>query len=792
VHNLFSFFCSFFFVTGFQYRVYAQIDYADIAQYSSLSENSKENSAKKLNNFAETEAKQKHRKYFELMEKKKRLQNHYMSQSENGYINKAFLEAKNKKEEEIQKLDDYRYMHHSQHGYFPQSINYNHNLMERENGKFGYLQRPSGSDFHTKKHILVFGGNGYLGRHLINHLLDASTFSDAHNIILLHSESSIDDVTESYKHLSSAFYDDISNLRQNNQTDRQTDSNVIYRVYCSRSDSIQECESLREYFNDLIEEQKSIHALLDLSGYQSSFVSDLASYVNAYSLVERYIYLSSEAVYEVCPKRHTHPIKEHNDLRSFRPSVDEKLSRDYAYGNEKKKAEEILHRFQKKSEKNIASRDYNTATMNYISVRIPDVIGPREPTHRYLIYHLLVKAQLYALKHQNTMADIFMLPIPLESDNLYDAEEIDDAMTSLNSEQKMNVDNLPVDTDNFLIESYNEEWNEREISLDVEESEQVNENMEKDSIFENVDMRKTYQPKEFSYISLEDLSKTIDALIQLPIDVAFDTEDLRAYYLQQDSNAMDVLSEKETLKLEHARIHNNAYIPPPSILGKSIAANNLGLWNSAINIAHPVPVTNIKLIQSIATILSSDQALNEDQPANFISREENQFEESTVLHYVYQNKHGLLPSRPRLGPLDVGKAKLYLDIKVNKEDDEANASTITLQSLKETVEQSSKYYEDILHNQKQNEEIRSSLKLFYEFYDYDFYVQFEEDKNANDLENSESNGRLKYKTKEEMWSIFMETLYAIYRNPVFLEELVIEENENDFLLSSIMQLEDRG
>ena len=795
-----SFVCLFLFfsLSTFRRKVCAQIENVEVAQFSYLTEGSSDLLGKTVDDFLENEAQKKYRKDFETMRRKRRLKERYKHQSENGFINLEFAKAEKKREEKLEILNEYRYKYHLEHGYFPESIDYNNKLSKRKTNKDRdkYQHNNVGENaFHSKKHILVFGGNGYLGKHIINHLLgskdSSSSFSNPYNIILVNRESFDEKKPEAedYEFLSSVFYDDISNWRKNNQSlSQQIESNIVYRINCNRFESIQKCGSLREYFNDLIEENQYVYALLDLSGYRASFVTDLASYVSAYSLVERYIYLSSEAVYEVCPKWHSRPVKEHNDLRSIRPSHDQQLSEEYTYGNEKKTAEEFLHKVQKKYEKNRRNLDYHTVSMNYISLRIPDIIGPREPTHRYLIYHLLVKAQLYALGNQNTNNDTFFLPIPLESDNLYNAEGISNETVPFtsNSEQKVITEAVPIAVKYpFTENDDNEDINEVNVDEGSEKNKNVNEinndrDVERDFNSENINFAKTYHSKEFSYISLDDFTKALDLIIQLPTDIVFNNKELESYYLEQDENSMDLMSKKQISKLERAKKHNNAFILPPAILGKSIAANNLGLWNSAINIAHPNPITKIEIIRSIAATISFDEISSEHQQTDDIPQEESPLDKSSLLHYIYENEYTLLPSTPKLGPLDVSKAKMYLGFTTGKEADESISSSFTLQSLEETIEQSSRYYEDALYNQKYNEEIRSSLRLFYQFYNYDYYLQFDAENNGINLENTVTDSEPKYKTKEEMWNAFMETLYTIYRNPIFLEDSGLTEEENNF------------
>ena len=73
---------------------------------------------------------------------------------------------------------------------------------------------------------------------------------------------------------------------------------------------------------------------------------------------------------------------------------------------------------------------------------------------------------------------------------------------------------------------------------------------------------------------------------------------------------------------------------------------------------HTFFVAEIEIIRSIAATISFDEISSEHQQTNDMPQEESPLEKSSLLHYIYENEYTLLPSTPKLGPLDVSKAKM--------------------------------------------------------------------------------------------------------------------------------------
>ena len=88
-----------------------------------------------------------------------------------------------------------------------------------------------------------------------------------------------------------------------------------------------------------------------------------------------YAYISSDSVYEVCQK----PLHNSRETDSIRPvdSVEsERLNKADSYGNNKLACEEVLEDLHK------------VHSFDYISLRLPDVIGPRDNTNRFWYYFI--------------------------------------------------------------------------------------------------------------------------------------------------------------------------------------------------------------------------------------------------------------------------------------------------------------------------------------------------------------------------------------------------------------------
>lgn len=98
--------------------------------------------------------------------------------------------------------------------------------------------------------------------------------------------------------------------------------------------------------------------------------------------VGRYVYISSDSIYEVCkPSSHGGPTREEDAVRHEDYTELHKQPGFDFYGDAKLDCEEALE------------KEHKEHQLNYITLRLPDVIGPRDNTDRFWIYFLWVKFQ---------------------------------------------------------------------------------------------------------------------------------------------------------------------------------------------------------------------------------------------------------------------------------------------------------------------------------------------------------------------------------------------------------------
>ncbi|KAI6656929.1 hypothetical protein LOD99_16231 [Oopsacas minuta] len=113
-----------------------------------------------------------------------------------------------------------------------------------------------------------------------------------------------------------------------------------------------------------------------------------------------YIYISSDSVYEVCQKKdHNESSRETDSIRPVDLEESKKLNEADSYGHNKFACEEILMKFHSKH------------NFNFIALRLPDVIGPRDNTNRFWYYFI------WTLIHQEIGFPL-MIPTWLASQQL--------------------------------------------------------------------------------------------------------------------------------------------------------------------------------------------------------------------------------------------------------------------------------------------------------------------------------------------------------------------------------------
>ncbi|GFR73087.1 Udp-glucose 4-epimerase [Elysia marginata] len=218
----------------------------------------------------------------------------------------------------------------------------------------------------TPKKILIFGGNGFMGTRTSELLIDAG-----HDLTL---------VNRGNWYWDSAF----------------TVKPYTRHITCDRAQAIEKCLKLEEFLNN----SEGLDAVIDFSAYHPQYMEDALSLLTG--KVGLYIYISTDSVYEVCEKNHTEPSLETDAVRPSSPDRQAELEATDSYGHYKLACEEVLARHRREG-----------SGPPYISLRLPDVVGPRDSTYRWWIYQLWMRLRHFLEKDVIVPAKVLNQPISL-------------------------------------------------------------------------------------------------------------------------------------------------------------------------------------------------------------------------------------------------------------------------------------------------------------------------------------------------------------------------------------------
>jgi len=127
-----------------------------------------------------------------------------------------------------------------------------------------------------------------------------------------------------------------------------------------------------------IESTDKFDVVLDFSGYESKWIKDNVEVLN--DKVGVYIYISTDSVYEVSvAKKEQRPTKEADAVRPKDKKEVKILAKADNYGHAKLAGEEVLVKQQA------------AGGFPWVSLRLADVIGPRDTTDRWWVYQMWIQ-----------------------------------------------------------------------------------------------------------------------------------------------------------------------------------------------------------------------------------------------------------------------------------------------------------------------------------------------------------------------------------------------------------------
>ena len=198
----------------------------------------------------------------------------------------------------------------------------------------------------ANRSILVFGGNGFLGSTTVASLLDQG-----------------DQVT-------------IVN-RGNWYWDSKT--RIVPRVRLIKCDRTKAEERPCDELKKLVNETEEFDAVYDFSSYGPEETRAAIELLKG--KVGVYVYVSTDSIYDVCSEKSKElPAVETDAVRPDDEMMQDMLNQHHSYGHRKLQAEDEIRKQRKEK-----------GGFPYVIFRLPDVIGPRDTSHRMWVYTLWIK-----------------------------------------------------------------------------------------------------------------------------------------------------------------------------------------------------------------------------------------------------------------------------------------------------------------------------------------------------------------------------------------------------------------
>lgn len=145
----------------------------------------------------------------------------------------------------------------------------------------------------------------------------------------------------------------------------------VHHVTCDRLLSLKSCKEIAAL------SKSKFDVAVDFSGYHRFQIQEVFDIWQ--DRIGLYIYISSDSVFEVCNKSHDGYSRETDAVRPNNVLIREEYAKKDSYGHRKLLCEEELQ-FQNMK-----------WGVPFVSLRLPDVIGPRDNTYRWWIYQLMIR-----------------------------------------------------------------------------------------------------------------------------------------------------------------------------------------------------------------------------------------------------------------------------------------------------------------------------------------------------------------------------------------------------------------